>query len=198
MSAATKTAETGTAVHELIRKRWSARSFSDKAISREEMDTLLEAAIWAPSSINEQPWRFIYAFKGEKAFDQLVSCLAPFNQTWAKNAGALVLVLAKKHFEREGNPENRHALHDAGAAVAMLLIQATSMDIYGHIMGGVDLQKTKAEFHIPDTLEIGSVVALGYLDSPDKLEEPLKSRELAPRTRKGIKEISFHGRLPEL
>ncbi|MFL5753617.1 MAG: nitroreductase family protein [Bacteroidia bacterium] len=196
MSAAQKEAPAGS-LHELIRKRWSIRAFSDKQLTQEELHTLIEAASWAPSSMNGQPWRFVYMFNGERIFEEAIGALMPGNQSWAKNASVLLLVLAKKNFDQEGNPVNRHALHDSGAATASLLLQGISMGIYGHIMGGFDMHKVRKIFAVPENMEVASIVALGYAGSPHTLEEPFRSRELAQRTRKEVKEIAFHGRLPE-
>ncbi len=178
---------------DVLKNRWSARSFSDKKISQEALNQLLEAAAWAFSSMNEQPWRYIYAFKGEPAFDQLWNCLMAGNQPWAKDAAVLILSLANTKFAN-GN-SNRHAYHDVGAANANLLTEATANSIYGHLMGGFDYPKTQNEFNLPEHLEPVAIIALGYLDDPKKLEEPFLSRELTGRTRKPLDEISFHNKL---
>ncbi|MBI3123976.1 MAG: nitroreductase family protein [Ignavibacteriales bacterium] len=185
-----KEAKTEHKVHELIKKRWSARSFSEKEITQEELDTILEAAGWAFSAMNYQPWRYIYAFKKDSEnFSKLADCLAGSNKTWAKEASVLIMSLAKKNYDN-GVP-NKAALHDVGAANATLILQAVSMNIYGHLMGGFDKQKAIELFNI-DITEYEPIVfiALGYLDTPEKLEEPFKTREVTPRTRKAISEFA--------
>ena len=177
-------------VSDNIINRWSARSFADKPISEQSMHTLLEAASWAFSANNAQPWHYIYAHKENKsAFDKLLNCLAGGNQPWAKNAAVLVAVLAHKKLDN-GN-ENKAAKHDVGAANATLMLQATHMGIYGHVMGGFDPAKAIETLTI-DTENMEPVVfmALGYLDAAEKLEEPFKTRELTPRSRKTIEEFS--------
>jgi nitroreductase len=185
-------------VNEFIRKRWSPRSFANKTIPQETLDQLFEAASWAPSSVNEQPWRYLFAHKGEPAFEKMVACLVPGNQPWAKNAQVLVLTLAKTIFVYNGATlPNKYSFYDSGAANSQLLLEAASHDIYGHLMGGFDHEKTKTTFHIPEGFEVVVFMALGYLGSPEALEEPFKTREITPRSRKNITEFTFHGHLPE-
>lgn len=185
-----KEAKTIYPVHELIRKRWSARSFSEKEITQDELNTIFEAASWAFSSMNYQPWRYIYVHKSDKEnFEKFVDCLADGNKPWAKNASVLIFSMAKKKYD--DGIINKSALHDVGAANATLILQAVSMNIYGHLIGGYSRTKAIELFNI-DTNEYEPVVfiALGYLDSPEKLEEPFKSREITPRERKKITEFS--------
>ncbi|MFA7418321.1 MAG: nitroreductase family protein [Melioribacteraceae bacterium] len=185
-----KQAKTKNNVHELIRKRWSARSFSEKEITQEELETILEAAGWAFSSMNYQPWRYIYAHKKDEAnFQKFVDCLSGGNAPWAKDASVLLMSLAKKNFDN-GSP-NHSALHDVGAANATLILQATSMKIYGRLMGAFDRRKAIELLNI-DTNEYEPVVfiALGYLDTPEKLNEPYRTREVSPRTRKEVAEFT--------
>jgi nitroreductase len=186
-----KLAKTEHEIIDLIKNRWSPRSFSDKPLSKESMDTLFEAASWAFSSGNGQPWKYIYAHRENKeSFEKLVHCLMPANQVWAKNAAVLMAVFMHKKTEH-GNP-NKTAMHDIGAANATLALQAESMNIYVHVMGGFDAAKTIETLDI-DTAELEPVVfmALGYLGSPEKLEEPFKTRELTPRNRKPVKDFTF-------
>jgi nitroreductase len=184
-----KIAQTKNNVIEVIKNRWSARSFSDKPISVTDMETLFEAASWAFSANNAQPWEFIYAHKEDgAAFDKLHGCLMAGNQPWTKNAAVLIAVLA--HKKLENGHENRAAKHDVGSANASLMLQATSMGIYGHVMGGFDPGKAIETLSInTDVYEPVVFIALGYLDSPEKLDEPFKTRELTPRTRKPLSEI---------
>jgi len=181
-----KQAKTKNNVNELIKNRWSARAFSEKEITQEKLETIFEAAGWAFSAMNYQPWRYIYAHrKDETNFKRMTDCLAGGNKPWAKDASVMIMALAKKNYDN-GTP-NASALHDIGAANATLILQALSMDIYGHLMGGYDKEKAIELFKI-DTNEYEPVVfiALGYLDSPEKLIEPFKTREVTPRTRKPL------------
>ena len=135
-------------VHELIRQRWSPRAFSDKEIPAAELKTLFEAARWAASSSNEQPWRFLVGRRGDETYQKIFNALVPFNQTWAKSAPVLVLSVAKKTFTEKGTP-NRHALHDTGAATANLFLQATAVGLHTHSMAGFDAEQLRASFAIP-------------------------------------------------
>lgn len=184
-----KIAKTKYKVHKLIKTRWSARSFSEKIISQEDLMTLIEAASWSFSANNEQPWRFITAQKGSETFDKIFSCLMPGNTPWAKNAAAYIVSLAKTTFDKEGNPPNGTAEHDLGAANMALILQAHSMDIYCHPMGGFDKMTLKETFQLADNLKPVVVIALGYLDNAEKLIEPYRTRELTPRSRQSIEEL---------
>lgn len=187
-----KTPQTEHGVSDFITKRWSARSFAQKMIPQEQLNRMLEAASWTASSMNEQPWKYLYAFRGSEGFDRMHHCLMTGNQPWAQNASVMLLALAKLPFDRNGK-RNRHAMHDLGAANTTLLLEAAQLDIYGHMMGGFHMDETLKEFDIDtDQWEVGCFIALGYLDDPDALEEPFKSREMASRSRKSINEISEH------
>ena len=173
-------------VHELITKRWSARSFSNRPIDQETLEKLFESASWAASSMNEQPWKYIYAHRNTSGFDRLHDCLMDGNQPWAKHGAVLLLALAKKKFDRNGK-ENRHAMHDVGAANTTLLLQAAHDDIYGHMMGGFHMDKTIETLGIDtEVWEPACFIALGYLDEAEALPEPFKTRELTPRERKSV------------
>jgi len=181
-----KTAKTQHDISELIRRRWSPRAFSDRPIAEEELQALFEAASWAASSYNEQPWQYVYAHRSDEAgFQRLLSCLKPGNQTWAKNAAVLVLSSASTTFSRNGKT-NHHALHDTGAANAHLLLEATRRDIYGHAMAGFDYDRTVEEFELAEPVVPVCFLALGYLGDPEQLEEPLRSSEQKPRQRQPV------------
>ncbi len=185
-----KIAETKHNVIDLIKQRWSARSFSAKPISESDLHAILEAASWAFSANNAQPWEYIYAHREDaEAFNKLHSCLMGGNQPWTKNAAVLMAVFS--HKKLENGHENKAAKHDVGSANATLMLQATSMNIYGHVMGGYDAAKAIEVLNI-DTEKLEPVVfiALGYLDAAEKLEEPFLSRELTPRTRKPLSDFS--------
>lgn len=186
-----KIAKTHNPVIDLIKDRWSARSFSDKEITQNELETILEAGTWAFSSNNAQPWHFVYAHRKDASFQKLHQCLMPGNQPWTKNAAVLMVVLADK--KNANGSENKIARHDVGAANATLMLQALSMNIYGHVMGGFDAAKTIETLGVdPEVHEPVVMIALGYLDAPEKLEEPFKTRELTERTRKSVNDVAKH------
>ncbi|CAN5436440.1 hypothetical protein BH11BAC2_BH11BAC2_00400 [soil metagenome] len=185
-----KVAETRYPIHDLIRNRWSARSFAPDPITPEKMNQLFEAASWAFSSMNDQPWRYYYAFKGEKAFDDMLDCLLPSNAIWAQHAAVLILSGAVTRFAN-GN-ENRYAAHDVGAANTNLLLEATAENIYGHVLGGYDPDKTAALFPLHEGEIHLAFIALGYQGNPEDLSEPFKTREISKRSRKELKDFAFH------
>lgn len=184
-----KEAQSKHELNELIKKRWSPRAFSDKEISKDLIEKLLEAASWSPSSMNEQPWIFKYAVKGSEAFDSILNTLAPNNQTWARHASVLVICNAKIKFSN-GNV-NRHAGYDLGAAVMQLSLQALAEGIYIHQMGGYDRVKLNEVFANEEDTESYSVLALGYLGNPTLLPEALLQREQATRSRKTLEEFAI-------
>ena len=177
-------------VIEPILKRWSPRAYSDKTVSPESLKEVFEAARWAASSSNEQPWRFLVGHRGDETYKKIFDSLVEFNQTWAKSAPVLILSAGKKTFTKNGDA-NHYSLHDVGAATAYLGLQATALGFHTHSMGGFDMAKARTLFNIPDDFEIGSVTALGYLGDPDTLPEKMKQMELAPRQRKPLGEIVF-------
>jgi len=171
-------------VHELIQNRWSPKSFRDQPISPEDLHTILEAGKWAASSYNEQPWRFVVATKKDgPAYDRLLHLLMPANQSWAKNAAVLMITAAKKQFSHNGSP-NAYAMHDAGQALANMMLQATALGLHAHAMGGFDRQAARTVLGIPDDYEVGAAVAFGYLGT---------TGASAQRTRKPLSEIAFDG-----
>jgi nitroreductase len=178
-------------IHNLISERKSIRAFSEKSISDEELVTLLEAARWAPSSMNEQPWRFIVARKeNSETFERMLECLNESNKNWAQHAAALILTVASKTITSL-NKSNSYAWHDVGLAIGNLSIQATSMDIYLHQMGGFKHDLAKNLFEIPNDFEPVSIIALGYKGNPDLLPSPLREREMSLRKRKPLSELVF-------
>jgi nitroreductase len=189
-----KYAETVPGVAELFRVRWSPRSFSPQPVSAETLEAILEAGRWAASSYNEQPWRFIVATKEDApAFQALLSVLAPFNQEWAKTAPVLILTVARNNFSHNNVP-NGHALHDTGAALAHMMLQASASGVQAHAMAGFDHAKAREVAGIPPEFQVGAVVAIGYPDSADKLSsEQMRQRELAPRERKPLSDLVFKG-----
>lgn len=181
------------AIHDLIRLRWSPRSFADRPVERHVVKTLLEAARWAASCYNTQPWRYIVAFQEDaEAFNRLLGCLVEVNQPWAKRAPVLLLSLARTLHDHNGQP-NRWAWHDVGAANAQLTAQATAMGLVVHPMAGYDPNTVSARYTLEPIFEPVTLLALGYPGSPDLLDGPLREREIAPRQRKPLEEIAFNG-----
>ncbi len=180
-------------VHELIHSRWSPRAYSDKAIAPEILQSLFEAARWAPSSSNEQPWAFLVGVKGEgDTFQRILGTLVEANHAWAKHAPVLVIAVSELAFARNAQP-NRNAFYDTGAAVSQLTAEATSRGVFVHQMAGFDPRKAVEAFAIPNGWEPISVFALGYMGDPEALPEKLRERELAPAKRKPLHEFVMSG-----
>ena len=189
-----KPAPTQYPVHELISRRWSPRAFADRAVTAATLCRLLEAARWAASSNNEQPWHYLIATKEQREeFKRLLSCLRPGNVRWAKDAPVLMLSVASLLFADEGEP-NRHAWHDVGQAAANLALEATALGLFIHQMAGFIPEKAREVFAIPAGYEPVAAIAVGYPGDPERLPDDLKQRELKPRERKPIAEFVFTGR----
>jgi nitroreductase len=176
-------------VHQLIRDRWSPRAFADKAIPQDVLRSLFEAARWAPSSNNEQPWAYMVATKDDKEnFDKMLGVLVEFNAGWAKSAAALAIAVVELAFSNNSVP-NRNAQYDTGAASALLSVEATARGLAVHQMAGFDPEKARQAFGIPAGWEAIATMAIGYPGDPHSLPQKLKDRELAPRTRKPLSEF---------
>lgn len=168
---------------EAIEKRRSKRSYAGTSIEPEKIQSLFEAARWAPSSSNEQPWSYIYATKDQtELWNKLFEPLFDLNKVWVERAPLLVVGLIRKNFISNGNP-NTYASYDLGAANALLSLQATHMGLNVHQMGGFNREIAKANMNIPDTHEAVVIMAIGYLGDLEQLPENLKQREVAPRQR---------------
>lgn len=192
-----KLTDTEYPIHELLQKRWSPRAFNEKAVDRELLNQLFEAARWAPSSYNEQPWRFIVARKqDQEAYKELASVMNDFNQSWAKDAPVLVLALTKTTFDLDGR-DNPHAGHDLGQAIAHLTFEATRHDLYVHQMAGILPQKAREIYNISEDYKPMTMFAIGYKGHPESLNEKLKKQETSPRIRKDLDEILFDGEWEE-
>lgn len=187
-----KPAATEVPLHELILNRWSPRAFAEKPIAAETLRSLFEAARWAPSSSNEQPWAYLVATKEDRVnFEKMLSVLVEFNASWAKHAPVLALSVAHLN-QRDGKP-NRVALHDVGSASAQLTFEANERGLQVHQMAGFDADKARKAFAIPLDWEPVAAMAIGYPGNPDSLPEKLRERELAPRTRKPLSEFVMTG-----
>ena len=194
----TTTANSRTAAHPidpLFLERWSPRAFTDKIISETELLTLIEAARWAPSSYNSQPWRFIYARRGTEHWSKLLGLLNEFNQSWAKNAAALVFVLSSKTMLPPGAtaavPSRSHSF-DAGAAWATLALQGARLGWQAHGMVGVDFDRATVALGVPDGFHVEAAIAIGQPGDKSQLPEALQARE-QPSSRKAIHEIAAEG-----
>ncbi|MFD1678139.1 nitroreductase family protein [Alicyclobacillus fodiniaquatilis] len=176
-------------VSSLFLNRWSPRSFADRKVRDEDLYAVLEAACWAPSASNEQPWRFIVAKSDEdlKRFDQFI---APGNQLWTRRAPVLVLFVSAT-LNQKGQANRFHAF-DTGAAWANFALQANQLGLVTHAMGGFDKEMARKLLHIPDEFEVQALVAIGYQGEKDALPEQLQAREL-PNGRKPVSERMFEG-----
>jgi nitroreductase len=172
----------------VVLERWSPRAFADRDISPADLKKIFEAARWAPSSFNEQPWRFIVGHRNTETYKKIADSLVSSNQAWAQNAPVLILNIAKTRFSNNDSP-NYHALHDLGAANGFITLQAASMGMATHQMAGFDHGKVREAFAIPETYAIGSVMALGYQGDPTALGERYQAQEQSPRSRKSLSEI---------
>jgi nitroreductase len=180
-------------VHQLIIDRWSPRAFSERPVPPDVLRSLFEAARWAPSSSNEQPWAYIVATREDhENFAKMLSVLVEFNAGWAKNAPVLALAVAELNFAKNNAP-NRNAQYDTGAATALLSVEATARGLAVHQMAGFDPAKAREVFAIPAGWEAIAAIAIGYPGDPNSLPQPLKDRELAPRTRKPLSEFVMAG-----
>lgn len=192
----TKPAPTDHPVHELIRERWSPRAYSDRPVERPVLARLFEAARWAPSSSNQQPWSFIFGEQGSSGYQRIFDALVPFNQGWVKSAPVLAIGLARKN-SANGSP-NHYALYDLGQAVGLLLVEATSLGLAVHEMAGFDAEKARTNLNIPETHDLGAIMTIGYAGDPNTLPDPLKERELAPRTRNPLAQFVFEDAFGEV
>ena len=176
-----------------ILHRWSPRAFTGRAVSAKDLKTIFEAVRWAPSSFNEQPWRFLVGTHGSETYRKIHDALVPFNQMWAGKAPVLMLGVAKTRFSHNGDP-NRVALFDLGAASTVLALQASAMGLATHQMAGFDEDAARKAFAVPDEYIFGSAIALGYQGDPANLpHEQMLKQEVAPRTRKHLGEFVWEG-----
>ncbi len=182
-------------VDPLFLERWSPRAFDGQPLTEAEILKILEAAHWAPSAFNAQPWRFVYALKGTPEFDKLLGLLVEFNQSWAKDAGALVFIVSKlEHGEGDkAQPLYSHSF-DAGAAWGLMSLQARLSGFYAHGMTGLRFDALSEALGLPDGYRVEAATAIGRGGDASVLPEVLRAREV-PSTRKPLAEVAFKGSL---
>ncbi len=179
-------------INPLILNRWSPRAMSGEEISDEELMPLFEAARWAPSAFNGQPWRFVYAKRGTGEWQVFFDLMNEFNQSWTKNAAALVVVVSKKTFDYKEKPNPTHAF-DTGAAWENLAAEGSSRGLVVHAMSGFDYEKAAEAINIPQDHEIHCMIAIGKKGKKEDLPEKLQERE-EPSDRRPLKEIVIKGK----
>jgi nitroreductase len=190
-----KPATTRVKIHDIIQARWSPRAFDpDRQVSRDDLLALLEAARWAPSCFNDQPWRFIVCDKvaDETSWQYAFATLAEKNRLWAKNAPVLMLAVAMESFNHNGQP-NRWAMYDTGAASLSLCLQATALGMCVHQMGGFDAEKAREVFNLSGDCRPMAMMAVGYQTEADVLDDDFKETELAARSRAALDERFYAG-----
>ncbi len=181
-------------VDALFIDRWSPRAMSGESIAVGELMSLFEAAHWAPSSYNGQPWRFLLAHRDTQFFPVFLGLLVEANQAWCKNASALVVVVSRKNFEHNGKPAITHS-YDTGAAAQNLTLQGWIQGLVVHSMQGFDYDKARSDLHVPDDHSVEAMIAIGRPGDPGQLPEALAGRE-TPSPRKPISDVVFEGPFP--
>jgi len=179
-------------VHDLVQRRWSPRAFSPEPVSQADLLSVLEAARWAASCYNDQPWSFLVGRKEDDTWRGIHDCLVEGNRLWAREAPVLMLSMAHEHFVTTGKP-NRHAQYDTGQAVSALALQATALGLFVHQMAGFDAEAARKTFSIPPAHTPMAAIALGHAGDPDRLPEKLAERERAPRDRVPVETFAFAG-----
>jgi nitroreductase len=182
-------------IEQVFLDRWSPRAFTGEPIPQSVLFTLFEAARWAPSSYNSQPWRFLYATNNNAHWDKFLGLLVPFNQSWAKTASALVFAVAETTMAMPGQdarvPSHSHSF-DVGAAWGYLALQATFLGWHTHAMVGVDFDRVRTELKVPDDVRVEAAIAIGKLGPKTLLPEAMQAREF-PSPRKPVAEIALEG-----
>ncbi|HEY0414035.1 MAG TPA: nitroreductase family protein [Allosphingosinicella sp.] len=185
-------------VDPLFLERWSPRAFDGSDMPEADLLTIFEAARWAPSAFNSQPWRFLYAKRGDENWERFLSLLIPWNQGWAHSASALIYILSDTlpMTDKSGEPATSHThSFDAGAAWACLALQATKLGYQAHGMSGVQFDLARAELRVPERFRIEAAAVVGRVGDPAMLDEKLRAREV-PSGRTPVGEFAFGGRWP--
>jgi nitroreductase len=178
-------------IETLFLKRWSPRALIPTGLSDADLNRLFEAARWAPSTYNEQEWRYLYSRHGDDHWNTFMNILGEANQVWCRNAAVLLVVLSKKTFTRNSKPNPVHTF-DSGLSAMNLMLQAAAMDIVAHGMAGFDREKARRELRVPDDYAVEAMIAIGRPGDPDDLPPDLREREV-PSDRKKIHEIARPG-----
>lgn len=186
----TKIANTDFPIHDLLARRWSARAFSTKTVEKSKLLSILEAARWAPSSRNEQPWRYVvFTDDNREKLDKARSVLLEINN-YAKRAPILICAITKRTYSDNGIYNKLH-FHDLGAANENMFLESFNQGLIMHEMGGFNRDKARELFNIPDDYEVGIMIAIGYQDSHEILPERYREKANSPRERKPLSEIAF-------
>jgi len=196
----TITRNTDHAIDEVFARRWSPRAFDGGELSEAALLRLFEAARWAPSAFNAQPWRFVYALRGGPDWERFLDLLIPFNRSWAESASALIFVVSDSQMRNaDGSPKSESHSHsfDAGAAWGYLALQATHDGLHVHGMTGVDFARAAEELGVPEGFRVEAAIAVGRKGDPAILPDGVREREV-PSPRKPVGEFAFPGRLPQL
>jgi nitroreductase len=186
-------------VDPLFLERWSPRAFDGSGIPDADLMSLFEAARWAPSAFNSQPWLFLYAKRGDENWARFLSLLIPWNQGWAHSASVLIYILSDStpSTGKDGQPQRSHShSFDAGAAWASLALQATKMGYHAHGMSGIQQELARTELRVPERYRIEAAAAVGRIGDPAMLDEKLRARE-TPSGRKAVEEFAFRGAFPD-
>jgi nitroreductase len=182
-------------INPLILNRWSPRSMTGEELSDDDIMSLFEAARWAPSSSNNQPWRFIYAKRNTEHWDKLFNLMVEGNKLWAKTAAVLVVVISRKNFEHNKKPSKTYQ-YEAGSAWENLALEATSRGLAAHGMAGFDYEKAKKDLDIPDNFDVMAMIAIGKIGPKENLQPQLQEKE-HPNDRKPLSEITMEGKFRE-
>lgn len=184
------------AIEPLFLERWSPRAFDGAAVGEPALASILEAARWAPSAANAQPWRFVYALRGEAEWERFVGLLKPNNAAWARNAGALVFICSDSVKDARGEappqPSRTHSF-DAGAAWALMALQATALGFHAHAIAGFDQDRARTELQVPERFRLEAAVAIGRAGDKTLLPDALQARE-TPSSRRPLAETVYRGR----
>jgi len=191
-----KPAITTTAIHPILKARWSPRSFDGgRIVEHDKEQRLFEAARWAPSSFNEQPWRFIVGRKGDPTWTNIVETMVAFNQEWARHAPLLIMTLGKKTYSKNGDTNSVYK-YDLGASVAHMTFQAYHDGLVMHQMGGFSKEKAIAAFDLAADYDPVTILAVGYQGDPGKLNPEMEEMERAPRSRMPAEKLIFNNLAP--
>lgn len=187
--------QTGHPVDDHFVERWSPRAMTGEPVSEETLGRLFEAARWAPSSYNAQPWRILYARRETPEWDLFFDLMVEFNQGWAENAGALLVFLSRKRFEHNDQPAATHSF-DTGAAWMSLALQGRSLGLVVHGMQGFDYERAREALGVPEVYAVEAMAAVGHPAPKDVLPDEMREKE-EPSDRRAVEEIAFEGRFPE-